>query len=420
MAGNFINESGSNTNFNNSYLYLSDAIPFDDGNILGSGNVNGQLNALYVPSGYADVQNWNASILNACVSETSGNDIPGTNDCQVDYIAEFGEVACFDVEPMPGNQMVNLLNHESILASGTTTPKISNFNIPSGNNRQLIVVGFFERNHCGNCPSGTNYNGLGDNYANGSDAIGEAGHTLNFRVAGSTTKIKANKTNDSFGNYHSARNMFFHPQNNWEDELEDYHKAIYSNELYFTIYNESEIDNLLGGANNGEVTIDFQNLNNGSHAGDDAILQVFLFENVAQTENGVALTGKKDEGHDFFPVDHIYQIDNLQDGYEANELTDGILAIGYSPINNDFTNMPGYVGFAGLRGNLKNTEKGSTNHGESTINGKSDKVTTKGMFRRGPVSGIIDHITMHQEGINPSSENPLGGVVIVFTLESVE
>ena len=74
----------------------------------------------------------------------------------------------------------------------------------------------------------------------------------------------------------------------------------------------------------------------------------------------------------------------------------------------------------GLPGSAKNTEKGSTNHGESTVQGKSDKVTTKGMFRRGPVSGTIDHITMHQEGINPSSENPLGGVVIVFTLESVE
>ena len=82
--------------------------------------------------------------------------------------------------------------------------------------------------------------------------------------------------------------------------------------------------------------------------------------------------------------------------------------------------MPDYVGMGSLPGYVKNTAKGSTNHGESTVDGKSDKVTTKGMFRRGPISGIIDQVTMQQEGINPSSENPLGGVVIVFTLESID
>ena len=144
------------------------------------------------------------------------------------------------------------------------------------------------------------------------------------------------------------------------------------------------------------------------------MLQVYVFEHVAQTENGVALTGKKDEGHDFFPVDHIYQIDDLQDGYEPNEPTDGVLAIGFSPIRNDYTTMPDYVTIGRMNTVSRNTAQGSTNHGEA------DEITINGMFRHGPASGIIDQITMQQEGINPSSENPLGGVVIVFTLESVE
>ena len=115
------------------------------------------------------------------------------------------------------------------------------------------------------------------------------------------TRTKANEINDSFGNYHSARNMYFNPQNSWEEELEDYHKAIYSNEVYFAVFDESRINAILGGASSGDITVNYQNLNGASHAGDDAILQVYIFENVAQTETGVALTGKIDEGHDFFP-----------------------------------------------------------------------------------------------------------------------
>ena len=164
----------------------------------------------------------------------------------------------------------------------------------------------------------------------------------------------------------------------------------------------------------GEVTINYQNLNGASHNADDAILQVYVFENVAQTENGVALTGKIDEGHDFFPVDHIYQISDLQDGYEPNEPTDGVLAIGFSPIHNDYTTMPDYVTIGRMNNFSHNNAQGSTVHGEA------DEVSINGMFRHGPTTGIINNVTMHQEGINPSSKNPLGGVVIVLTLESVE
>ena len=344
IAGNFINESGSNTAFNGAYLYLSDDSPFDNGNIISTGPVIGQLNALYVANGYADVQNWFATANVACVTETSNNNIPGSNNCQINYAAEFGQVSCFEVDPIPG-QKVNLLKVYTGEFSGTATPILNGgITIPAGNNRQMIVVGFFERNHCENCPSGTNYNGLGDNFANGSNTSGEAAHTIKFKVTGpGATRTKANEINDSFGNYHSARNMYFNPQNSWEEELEDYHKAIYSNEVYFAVFDESRINAILGGASSGDITVNYQNLNGASHAGDDAILQVYIFENVAQTETGVALTGKIDEGHDFFPVDHTYEITNLQDGYEPNEPTDGILAIGFSPIKNDFTTMPDYA-----------------------------------------------------------------------------
>ena len=413
IAGNFINENGSHTTFNNSYLYLSDDSPFDHGNILSTGPVTGQLNALYVPSGDANVQNWNVTTSKACV--TGSSNIPGSNDCQIDYVAEFGQVSCFDVEPISG-QRVNLLKVHTGEFKGTNTPILNDeVTIPAGNNRQMIVVGFFERNHCGNCPSGTNYSGLGDNFANGSDANGEASHTLNFRVAGTgATQTKANQTSDSFGNHHSARNMYFNPQSSWEDELEDYHKAIYSNEIYFTVFNESEINSILGGASSGDITVTLPNYNGASHNADDAILQVYIFENIDQSATGVALTGKIDEGHDFFPVDHIYNIPNLQDGFEPNEPTDGILAIGFSPIKNDFTTMPNYATIGRNDGSYKNTAAGSTNHGEA------DEITINGMFRHGPATGTIDSVTMQQEGINPSSVDPLGGVVLVFTLESID
>ena len=141
-------------------------------------------------------------------------------------------------------------------------------------------------------------------------------------------------------------------------------------------------------------------------------LQVYVFENVAQDENGVALIGKIDEGYDYFPTDHVYEINNLQDGYEPDELTDGILAIGFSPIQNDFTNMEDYVTIGRASNLLSNLSTGSTDHGEA------DAISINGMFRHGPATGIIDHVTIQQEGINPSGVNPLGGVVLVFTLES--
>ena len=414
IEGSLINDNNSTTNFNNSYVYLSDKNPFDFGNVESTGTVTGQLNALYLPYGFSDVQNWNATITNACIAETSGNDINTNNNCSHNFVAEFGEVACFEVQE-PTGPTVTLLNNTNVHGKGTNVLKKNDFNIPAGSNRQMIVVGFFERNHCGNCPSGTNYSGLGDSYANGSNTNDESVHTIDFRVAGpGTTTIKQNQTNDSFGNYHSARNMVWRTQNtnNWQTELEHYHKALYSNEVYFTVYNESEINALLGGANSGNVTIDFDNINAPSHNADDAFLQVYVFENVAQNENGVALTGKLDEGHEFLPVDHIYQLSDLQDGYEADELTDGVLVIGYAPIKGDFKVMPDYGVVVNNRNQISNDAAGSTQHGEA------DAISASTQFRRGPKTGIINSVTLQQEGINPSNVNPFGSIVLVFTLES--
>ena len=417
VAADLTNQSGSTTTFNNSSVYLSDENPFNLGNLISTGNVSGNLTNLYLPHGYANVQSWNATINRACIAETSSNDIPSgkisLTDCNANITQAFTNNACFEVRPPSTEPMVNLLNENTVKAAGKTKPSLSSFHIPAGSNRQMIVLVAAERNHCGSCPiDNSSYAGLGDNFVNGVTNGAEKDFQLQFRLKnGTTTKTKKNSTNDAHGNFHSARNMVFNPQSNWQQELEDYHKALYSTELYFITYNEAEINALLNGATSGDITIDFPQMTLPTHNADDAILTAMVYENVAQDVNGVALSGKLNEGKEFRPADYIYQINNLIDGVEPNEPTDGFFVVGYSPIEGDFRTMPDFGTIARLSQTYTNATQGSTTRGEPSA------ISSSGQFRRGPLTGIINTVTMQGEGV--SNPNALGGVILAFTLESV-
>jgi len=418
VEGDFINGANTTTTFNNVNLYLSDENPYDSGNLISTGAVNGQIQALYMPYGYTQVQSWDASITTACVGEN--NTIPSNliNSLDCNGIHNQFSLGCFETVPPISEPKVNLLTGEKSKASGTGSngvPEIHNFTIPSGSNRQMIVIASFERNHCefnGDCPTKSKYDGLGDNYTTGTNTGLEKDFQLEFRLkSGAVTKTKKNRTNDDFGNFHSARSMDFIPKtNNRAQEVTDYHKALYSKEAYFITYNEAEINALLGGNAQGDISIDFPNISNPTNNSDDAILMVLVFENVAQDENGVALSAKIDKGKELVSATAEYAGD-LQESLQLDEPTDGLLVVGLNPTIDDFNTMPGYVKVIGLNPTFQNTNK------DSSVRGGHDGINVNGQFRHGLNTGKIDHVNLSETGV--SDDDVLGSIILAFTLESI-
>jgi len=315
---------------------------------------------------------------------------------------------------------VNLINSIGTSAIGEGTngiPAISNFQIPAGNNRVVVLLATFERNHCQDatlCSSNnTTYDGLGDSYTNANYPAAEKDQTITFQISGSSeTLTKVNSTGDAYGNFHSATSMVWFPENNGTDESEDYYKAVYSMEHYFVVLKEAEINTLLNQSPNGNINVSFPNIQAPTDDADDAILMAMVFENVDQNSTGVTLSGKLDKGKEWFAANGTYTINNLIDGIEPNEPSDGFLVLGNLPVSGGFSTMSGFTEIV-----EESTVNGATG---STPNGEPDGISTSAQFRNGPMSGILNSLSMQATGVDPStgSNDPLGGLIFALTLEA--
>ncbi|MFZ1232262.1 MAG: GEVED domain-containing protein [Thiofilum sp.] len=194
-------------------------------------------------------------------------------------------------------ERVTLLNSATSSASGSGSAgmaSLTGFNIPTGDNRALMIVVAFERDHCDkatdNCTS-TNTGATGDladNFAYDSGHYNSSNVHVTARVqAGTNTITKKNAlllSGAPSGDLRFTLNR---------KELRNASNVVIANTTYFSletytiVFYESELKTLLNGASSGLVDIAFPTVPLPKSTGDDMIVAAYVFDNVKQNNRGI-------------------------------------------------------------------------------------------------------------------------------------
>jgi uncharacterized repeat protein (TIGR01451 family) len=246
---------------------------------------------------------------------------------------------------------VNRLNQTSTTASGAGSagiPNVSNFNIPSGKNRVLFIWVAFERDHCAATDNCTNANtagtGLGDNWP-----VMPYSSTpqLTARVIGSNATI--NKKNALTVGGTPSGDLRFHqistspqgsPTGTAYMSISSYHIALY----------ENEINQLLGGAASGSVSISLPDVFAPLSAGDEAYIVASVYENVEQSDIGIVRNAVATAQTSGTPATLAGNYSLNVSAYDANQVPnendDGQVVMGISSTTEGFITPGGFTLFA--------------------------------------------------------------------------
>ena len=337
---------------------------------------------------------------------------------------------------------VNLLNQAAAGASGagaSGVPNLINFNVPKGNNRALLVVAVFERDHLrpftaadfdldndglidgdldldgvdddGYPENDYNKDGLitGGNFAAPNFYAGD--YTINARFTGP-------------GGVVNTRNPMAFPDGDlrftWQYLFEGGSPtgkdgAKFSGETYHLAIYESQITALLNGAESGNISIALSDVQLPKSAGDDAIISAYVFDNVEQSTRGITRSGVNVDTYLGGGVEGNWvrsdnDLDSLQ---EPDEPYDGFLAVGFNfqsrPLQETFIPQPDKSWV--LSGHTTNP------NGLYNAFNDPDGISIGAEYRNGPTSGLLDSFTMAANG--DSQEKTNGGAILGFTIEAI-
>ncbi len=303
---------------------------------------------------------------------------------------------------------VSILRSKTVTAKGAGTkgvPKLRNLTIPKGQNRMLLVLASFEREHCNDpqfcSASNTSGEGLGTNYA--TDETSEySGNTIvriNARFTSPSGSI--DKRNRLANPYSHAVKQYVQPPTAAPG------KAYLSRETYPILLNESDIQALLGGTQSGQIDISLPNIQLPQNDADDAILTAVVFENVAQDSTGAILTGwaykSMDNNH---PANYQMAIDNIGAGQELTQVKQGLILFGMSGRCEGFQTSAGFEEIE--RGMILN------DNGAYTALNEGDGFSTSVQFRNGTGTNALNQISLQAAGNAADESN--GGMVFTILL----
>ncbi len=307
---------------------------------------------------------------------------------------------CQNVVATDCEKGVTLLSKTYRSVKGTSeNPKILNFNIPKGNNRTLIIIADFEREHCDNpnkCnpiqhPSGE---GLGDNFAFKNMANGIP--FINAEVSGAAGSILLKSSIESS----LKRNLLKY--NSFDRTPE---KAYHSRELYMLTLGEGAINALLGNVNAGTVNIKLPGVSLSKSDSDEAILFAYVFENVAQEKKAIDLF-KGSIGSENVMGNFKLSLNELGNGTPTNQIEDGLLVIGMNSMEN--------AGFKTLEGFTELTSVSIQNTGGNFVKAnEGDGMSTSIQFRNGVLSEQL-----HLQSTGAATMPCIGGAGLVFAIHS--
>jgi parallel beta-helix repeat protein len=306
---------------------------------------------------------------------------------------------------------VNILNSDTAIASGAGAagkPTLSNFNIPAGKNRALLLMITFERDHCdlntdickGTSLTTTNAAtaGLEDNSAfeTGSPTTDI---TVRARITGTTSLDKANAL--VVGGTPSGDLRYHYSRTGTKSSGVVIPKTTrYSLESFFIAFYESELATALGGANTGNISISLPFIATPKSTGDEATIHAVLLENVLQnSEAGIVRSNTSQ---------------NLASdvGVAANSsFTVSALDASQSPISSNDA----------LLINAINTTPGTnTNGGFNNITGFTRLLSTaiinaNGRYDKGDIT--TDNVTLEPDGLSASTFFK-NGLFSSFTVQS--
>lgn len=367
---------------------------------------------VYGPLDGGSLNGWSLELTYTCAAtEICDNNIDDDGDGLIDCADGDCPTSCTSLSCNDG---VVIMAKETASASGSGNsgiPSISNFYVPSGNNRVIFVIANFEREHCqsgDNCTnSNTSGTGLGDNFASPNFLSGNP--QLSVRFAGTATIDQTNPLTFPDGD------LRFMYQTAFPDPPDVNSASFYSRESYFIALYESDINTVLGGSAAGNINLSLPDVNTPLDNADEAILLAYVFANVKQDVSGIVRsgvnTGENYSNSQSGGISGNFSItdSDLDNGQEPDEAGDGVLVVGFNGKEN--------TGFNTISGFNEIDEVSVSNtNGTYSIFNEPDGFTVSTQFRNGPSTGIIDNLTIQSSG----SASPLsnGGMLTVFTLDA--
>lgn len=307
---------------------------------------------------------------------------------------------------------VTVINQASSTANGagpTGIPSLT-INVPEGDNRAILIVSHFEREHCSaadDTAAGCYLDSplLSDNFAN----IDYADYQTTLVLNGPGGSL--NKVNPLLLPAGDLR--FLMQTRSYEGSAPNQGIFISKENFHFAIY-ESEIETLLGGNASGNITLSLSDIKLPSSAGDDASLMAFVFENVNETNTGIVRSGVATAASatTSTPGDFIVSAPSLDAGQALNDPKSGLLVYGYSWSESEtFLNMSGFSNV------LDFVTSNPNGHFPSNITAynETDGFSFTTQFRNGPATGSINSFSL--QGANPPTYQHDGGAAVSFTID---
>mgnify|MGYP003877703987 CR=1 FL=1 len=341
-----------------------------------------------------------------------GNGLDDDNDGMIDC----GDLECTSCATQDCTDGVKLISYGRDVATGSGgsgIPQLNNFYIPEGNNRVVFIAASFERSHCqggDNCNNdNTAGTGLGDNFAD-PDHLATNGINSQIDIQASGSGGTITKDNSLYLPEGDLRLMHQYLFPSPPDPNIPASKI--SHENYFFALFEEEIDDLLGGAASGTITISLPDITTPKDASDEALISAFTFINAAQTNDGIVRAGtafetKYTEGT---PANYTMTCWDFDNGQEPDEPEDGILLIATSGNDDYGFNVPSSFTQVYQEKVVNNASNNYQDYNEP------DGFTYQPMFGNGPSSGVMNSLTVQSSG--PSGTTVNGGMLGIFKIES--
>lgn len=315
------------------------------------------------------------------------------------------------------SQDVTLLNSATVSATGsgaTGVPSITALHVPEGDNRVIMVLATFEREHC---------DAVGCNDDSSSPELGQ-----NFAIPGTHSRdfqVTARFTGD--GGVMDMQNPMVLP----EGDLRFFNQYGYlvtggvnsettyaSREAVFIALYESDITTLLGGQSEGNVSINLPDIQLPKDTADDAILMAYVFENVEQSTAGVVRSGVNGGDANYLGGDdagvagnYAISVNSLDAGQSPDHAQDGLLVFAVSGVGGSSISGQPFETMSGFTA-LDSVVTDNANGHYANFN-EADGYSAMTQF----ANGIRNAFSVTSTA--PSSMVVNGGAVAAFTLSCV-
>lgn len=314
------------------------------------------------------------------------------------------------------SQSVNLLNSvtASAVGSGSTgVPSIASLTIPEGDNRVVMVLATFEREHCDSeyCSDDVFATELGDNFAIPGTHSDDFQISARFSGAGGVMDQKNPML------FPEGDLRFFNQYGYIDTGSNNSQYAFISREAAFIAIYESDITSLLGGQSSGDIAIELPDINIPKDTADEAILMAYVFENVEQSTAGVVRSGVEGGAANYLTDpygtsgNYYIPVYSLDSGQSPDHAQDGLLVFAVNG-----------VGGSSLSGQAFNTMTGfspldtviTTNaNGHYTDLNEADGYSAATQF----ANGVRNSFTIQSAA--PAGLAVNGGAVAAFTLSCI-